>query len=146
MFKNYMKSYVKDKLAEFNTQYNVKYKLDSCWDNDREIKKQWKKDREKIRLQWQEVNSISDVKTLIERYASTVKRYKNIRGVYTDSYDMDLALYKVVSALQKMARCYDIEALGFNKCSKEDIDDIFDNLYKILAEMEDVNMCRAMQD
>ena len=133
MFKNYMKSYVKDKLAEFNTQYNVKYKLDSCWGNDREIKKQWKKDREKIRLQWQEINSIFDVKTLIERYASTVKRYKDIRGVYTDSYDMDLALYRVVSAFQKMAQCYDYKELGFNECGKEEIDSLFDRLPLNLA-------------
>ena len=109
-------------------------------------KKQWKKDREKIRLQWQEINSIFDVKTLIERYASTVKRYKDIRGVYTDSYDMDLALYRVVSAFQKMAQCYDYKELGFNECGKEEIDSLFDRLYQIFDDMEDVNMHRAMQD
>lgn len=82
----------------------------------------------------------------IERYASIVENYQKIRGVYTDSYNMDLALYRVISALQKMAQCYDYETLGFNECSEEEIDALFDRLYQVFNDMEAVNMRRAMQD
>lgn len=143
---NDIKNYIIDKLTEFNDKYNVKHKLDSCWGNDKDMKRQWKRDCENVRLQWQDVNSVSDVKMYIERYASIVERYQNIRGVYLDSYYMDLALYRVISALQKMAQCYDYEALGFNGCNKEEIDALFDRLYQVFSDMEDVNIRRAMQD
>ena len=59
---------------------------------------------------------------------------------------MDLALYRAVSAIQKMAQCYDFDDFDFHTFGKEDIDNIFDTLYQWLEEMKNVNMRRAMQD
>ena len=75
-----------------------------------------------------------------------VKQYQNIKGLFSDAYDMDLALYKAVSAIQKMAQCYDFDDFDFHTFGKEDIDNMFAVLYQWLEEMKNVNMRRAMQD
>lgn len=59
---------------------------------------------------------------------------------------MDLALYRAVSAIQKMAQCYDIDDFDFHMFGKTDIDEMFELLYIWLDEMRNVNMRRAMQD
>lgn len=79
-------------------------------------------------------------------FASTVARYENIKGIYTDAYDMDLSLYRAVYAIQKMALCYDNNNLNFHTFGKEEIDRMFSELYKALKEMQEINLCRAMQD
>ena len=139
-----MQSYLKEKLHEFNSKYNVKYKLSTCW--DKELKRQWKRDCEEISAQWQEVNSVADIQKYVDWYAATVERYENIRGFYTDAYDMDLALYRAISAIQKMAQCYDMDRFDFHTFGKAEIDTLFEKLYETLKAMQDVNLRRAMQD
>lgn len=139
-----LQEYLKGKLTEFNRTYNAEYHLNSY--SDRYIKRQWKEDSKRTQGQWQSVNSISDVTRYVNGFAATVKGYQGIKGIYTDAYDMDLALFKAVSAIQKMAQCYDIDDLDFHTFSKEDIDDMFDALYNNLDAMKNVNLRRAMQD
>lgn len=139
-----LQEYLKGKLTEFNRTYNAEHHLNSY--SDRHIKRQWKEDSKRTQGQWQSVNSISDVTRYVNGFAATVKGYQGIKGIYTDAYDMDLALFKAVSAIQKMAQCYDIDDLDFHTFSKEDIDDMFDALYNNLDAMKNVNLRRAMQD
>lgn len=139
-----LQEYLKEKLIEFKKTYNVEYHLNAF--SDRELKRQWKWDYERTRGQWQSVKSISDVKRYVNGFVGTVKQYQNIKGVISDAYDMDLALYRAVSAIQKMAQCYDMDDFDFHMFEKEDIDEIFDTLYQWLEEMKNVNMRRAMQD
>lgn len=51
-----------------------------------------------------------------------------------------------VSAIQKMAQCYDFDGFDFYTFGKEDIDKMFCALYGNLEAMKNVNMRRAMQD
>lgn len=139
-----LQEYLKEKLIEFKKTYNVEYHLNAS--SGRELKRQWKWDYERTRGQWQFVKSISDVKRYVNGFVGTVKQYQNIKGVISDAYDMDLALYRAVSAIQKMAQCYDMDDFDFHMFEKEDIDEIFDTLYQWLEEMKNVNMRRAMQD
>ena len=139
-----LQEYLKEKLNEFRKTYNAEYHLNTY--SDRELKRQWKSDYERTRGQWQNVKSISDVKRYVNGFVGTVKQYQNIKGVFSDAYDMDLALYRAISAIQKMAQCYDIDDFDFHMFKKEDIDEMFDTLYQWLEEMKNVNMRRAMQD
>lgn len=139
-----LQEYLKDKLSEFNKTYNAEYHLNSYF--DRHIKSQWKEDYKRVQGQWQSVKSISDVQRYVNGFAATVKQYQNIKGLFSDAYDMDLALYKAVSAIQKMAQCYDFDDFDFHTFEKEDIDNMFVALYQWLEEMKNVNMRRAMQD
>ncbi len=139
-----LQEYLKDKLSEFNKTYNAEYHLNSYF--DRHIKSQWKDDYKRVQGQWQSVKSISDVQRYVNGFAATVKQYQNIKGLFSDAYDMDLALYKAVSAIQKMAQCYDFDDFDFHTFGKEDIDNMFAALYQWLEEMKNVNMRRAMQD
>lgn len=139
-----IQKYLQEKLAELNKTYDVEYHVNSYF--DKYIKKQWKDDYERVRSQWQSVNSISDVVRYVNGFAATVKQYRNVKGLFSDAYDMDLALYRAVSAIQKMTQCYDMDDFDFHTYEKSDIDDMFTTVYVWLEEMKNVNMCRAMQD
>lgn len=139
-----LQQYLKDRLAEFNKTYNVQSHLNSY--SDREIKKQWKEDYNRTQSQWQSVKCNSDVIRFVNGFIATVKQYQNIKGFFIDSYDMNLALYRAINAIQKMTQCYDIDYLDFHTFGKEDIDELFDALYNGLEKMKNVNMRRAMQD
>lgn len=141
---NELQDYLKEKLNEVKKTYNAEYHLNSYF--DRELKRQWKIDYERTRAQWQSVKSIADVKRYVNGFVGNVKQYKNVRGLFSDAYDMDLALYRAISAIQKMAQCYDMDDFDFRAFGKEEIDDMFSVLYKWIEEMRNVNMRRAMQD
>lgn len=139
-----MQEYLKSKLEEFNKKYNVEQQLNAY--SDKELKRRWKSDRERARREWQFINNATDVNRYITGFVGTVKQYQGIKGIFADSYDMDLALYRAILAIRKMAQCYDISSCDFATCGKEEIDEIFDTLYQWLEKMNDVNMRRAMQD
>lgn len=141
-----LQNYLKTKLNDFSQTENVLYRLNAYCEYDRELKRQWKRDREEIRNQWQDISSVAVVQECMRGYAATIERYKNIKGIYSDAYDMDLALYRVVSAISKMAQCYDMERFDFHTYGKEEIDNLFVELNRLLKEMNDVNLRRAMQD
>ena len=82
----------------------------------------------------------------VNGFKATVKQYQDIQGIFTDAYDMDLALYRAVSAIQKMAQCYDIDEFDFHTYSKDNIDKVFLTLDECLDKMKNVNMQRVMQD
>lgn len=144
MNKNNVQEYLEGKLTEFNNKHNAQSKLNSY--SNRDIKRQWKEDSKRIYNQWLSVKSISDVKRFVNGFTGTVKQYENVKGLFSDAYDMDLALFKAVNAIQKMTQCYDIEDFDFHKFTKEDIDELFNTLYDGLEKMNNVNMHRAMQD
>lgn len=139
-----LQRYLKSKLDAFNKTYNVQQYLNSYTDKD--LKRQWKYDCNRVKGRWQDIKSISDVEECIVGFATTVERYQNIKGIFSDAYDMDLALYEVVLAIQKMAQCYEFDNFDFHTFGKDDIDNMFDTLYKWFEEMKNVNMRRAMQD
>ncbi|MDD4370700.1 MAG: hypothetical protein PHD56_06485 [Anaerostipes sp.] len=136
--------YLQDKLKEFNRSYNALGHLNSY--SDKQIKRQWKEESSRTQRQWQSIQSISDVTRYVNGFTGTVAQYKNIRGLFSDAYEMDLALYRAVNAIQKMAQCYDIDDFDFCNFSIDNIDKMFNTLYKGVEEMQKVNMHRAMQD
>lgn len=139
-----LQQYLRSKLDAFNKTYNVQQYLNSYTDKD--LKHQWKYDRERVKGRWQDIKSISDVERCIVGFAATVERYQNIKGIFSDAYDMDLSLYEAVLAIQKMAQCYEFDNFDFHTFNKTDIDNMFVTLYKWLEEMKNVNMRRLMQD
>lgn len=139
-----MQEYLKDKLEEFNKNYNVEQQLNMY--NDKDLKRRWKSDHERAQWEWQFINDVTDVNRYINGFIGSVKHLQNIKGIFADSYDMNLALYKAILAIRKMAQCYEFSICDFGSCSKEDIDAMFDTLYQWLKKMNNVNMRRAMQD
>lgn len=139
-----LQNYLKEKLEEFKHTYNVEYHLNSY--SDRHIKQQWKADNERMYNQWLSVKDVSGVMRFVNGFIGTVEQYENIKGVSSDAYDMNLALYKSVNAIQKMTQCYDMKEFDFCTFKKDDIDGLFSILYNGLDKMENVNMRRAMQD
>lgn len=139
-----VQAYLKNKLEEFKKKYNVEYRLNFY--ADKELKRQWKIDKEKTKNQWQYINNVEDVISYIDGFIAKVEQYQNIKGIPSDSYDMDLALYKAILAISKMTQCYESNKCDFDSCGKKEIDEIFDTLYHWLEEMDNVNMRRMMQD
>ena len=139
-----IQEYLQVKLREFNKRYNVENQLNMYF--DREIKRRWKRDHQRASNQWQYIKSVSDVQRYINGFIGTVKQYQNIRGVFTDSYDMDLALYKAILSIRKMTQCYDFDGFDFSTYGKKEVDEMFDVLYEWLDKMNNVNIRRAMQD
>lgn len=87
-----VQEYLKNRLNEFKQGYNAEYKLNSYC--DKELKRRWKVDREKAKNQWQYINSVEDVRNYISGFIGQVEQYQNIKGIPTDTYDMDLAFIK----------------------------------------------------
>lgn len=139
-----LQEYLKEKLSDFSRIYNAQYHLNSYM--DRHIKQQWKEDYKRTQGQWQSVRSVSDIQRFVNGFLGTVEQYENVKGLFTDAYDMDLALYKAVNAIQKMAQCYDVDDFDFHTFDKDDIDELFTILYSGLDRMKIVNMRRAMRD
>lgn len=139
-----VQSYLKNKLEAFKQKYNAEDKLNFYC--DKELKRKWKVDQGKAKNQWQYINNVEDVKNYINGFIGQVEQYQNIKGIPADSYYMDLALYKAILAISKMAQCYESNKCNFDSCGKEEIDEIFDTLYHWLEEMNNVNMRRMMQD
>ena len=129
-----MKDYLESKLNEFNSKHNVHAKLNR-YDGDE--KKRWKRDYERTRNLWQEVNSVADVKDYIDRYVFLVEQ-EELKTTDLYTYDVDLALYRAVYALQKMVHCFDMVGFNWNHLGKETIDDLFSEMYNSVEKMKNI--------
>lgn len=138
-----MKDYLESKLNEFNREHNVQAKLNRY---DGYEQKQWKRDREKTRDLWAKVNSITDVKEYIDRYVFMVEREERLRTNDLYTYDVDLALYRAVYAIQKMVHSFDMEGFDWNNLEKEAIDDLFSELYVSVEKMRNIITRRTSWD
>ena len=139
-----MKNYINNKLDEFNREHCVESKLNNY---EGYFKKQWKKDREEIsRSLWGEVRSVSDVINYVNLYVDSVEREVNLNVKYLDIYDIDLALYRAVYAMNKMAYCYDNPNCNFITVEKNEIDALFSMLKTAHIEMKNELARRSMLD
>lgn len=136
-----MKDYLESKLNEFKCKHDIQAKLNRY---DGEIKKQWKCDCERTRELWQEVNSVADVQDYIGRYVFLVEQEEQLKTTDLYTYDVDLALYRAVYAIQKMVRCFDMAGFDFGLLDKAAIDDLFASIYGAFAKMENVIVRRTM--
>lgn len=143
---NELQQYLKNELNKFNKIYDARYHVSRYMDKD--LQRRWKKDQKSIDQYWQSIKSTDDVRQSVNIFIGTVESFENVsRGIIGDAYDMDLALYKAVTAIQKMTQCYDMSNdFDFYQFGKEDIDKMFETLYSGLKRMEKVNMNRAFQD
>lgn len=143
---NELQQYLENELNKFNKIYDARYHVSRYMDKD--LQRRWKKDQKSIDRYWQSIKSTDDVRQSVNIFIGTVESFENVsRGIIGDAYDMDLALYKAVTAIQKMTQCYDMSNdFDFYQFGKEDIDKMFETLYSGLKRMEKVNMNRAFQD
>ena len=143
---NELQQYLTDELDKFNKTYKAEYYLSRYVNKD--LQRRWKKDKKDINQYWQSIKSINDVRRSVNIFIGTVESFENVsRGYIEDAYNMDLALYKAVMAIQKMTQCYDMpNDFDFYQFGKDDIDKMFETLYLGLKKMEKVNMNRAFQD
>lgn len=138
-----MKDYLESKLNEFKREHNVESKLNRY---DGYEQKQWKRDREKIRELWPKVNSVADVKEYIDSYVFMVEREERLRTNDLYTYDIDLALYRAIYAIQKMVHSFDMEGFDWNNLEKEAIDDLFSELYASVDKMRNIITRRTSWD
>lgn len=143
---NELEQYLTDELDKFNKTYDARYHVSRYMDKD--LQRRWKKDQKSIDQYWQSIKSIDDVQRSVNIFIGTVESFENVsRGFIEDAYNMDLALYKAVTAIHKMKQCYDMaNDFDFYQFGKDDIDQMFETLYSGLKRMEKVNMNRAYQD
>lgn len=142
-----LQDYLKEKISEFNRKYDVEHSLEYFATVNKDIKRRWKEDSVRIKSQWQYIKSISDVMLCVDGFIGRVDYFKDKKGIREDAYNMDLELYKAISAIRKMAQCYDLDdKFDFHTFNRTDIDNLFSILYNGLKDMKDVNMRRAMQD
>lgn len=141
-----LQKYLKEKLAELEKSYDLIHALKIESDSNNDLRRRWERDYERTQAEWQSVKSISDVLGYVNRFEATVKQYQNVKAIFSDAYDMDLALYKAESAIQKMAQCFDVDRMDFHTFSQKDIDDMFNKLYNNIEAMQNVNERRALRD
>lgn len=126
MFVEFMKNYINGKLEEFNRKCCIHNKLNSY---DGDYKKRWKRDYNDIKNSlWREIMSATDICEYVDRYIYSVEREISSNNTYLDIYDIDLALYRAVYAIQKMACCYDNNNCDFSSFDKSQIDALFEKL------------------
>ena len=136
-------TYLKFKLDEFNKEHDAYAKLNRY---EGELKKRWKRDYSNREFVWRNVNSRDELMSYIAQYTGAVEREKKLKILSVDTYEIDLALYHVTYALQKVIHCYHMDSFDFKTLSISDIDEIFDQLYCGVGEMKDINMRRSMWD
>lgn len=134
-------NYLEIKLDKFNKEHDVLGKL-SRYDGD--LKKRWKQDYNNRESVWRNVNSVDDLHSYIDRYTCAVEREKANKSLSLDTYEVDLALYHAIYAIQKAIHCFDMNAFDFNSLSYDDIDDLFWKITKSVNEMKDILICRTM--
>jgi len=135
-----MKDYLQSKLNEFKSEHDPYAKLNR-YDGDE--KRRWKRDYKRTSDLWKEVNSVADVKEYIDRYVFMVEREERLRTTDLYTYDIDLALYHAVYAIQKMVHSFDMEGFDWNNLEKEAIDDLFSELYNSVEKMKNTITRRA---
>lgn len=90
--------------------------------------------------------SINDVFDYVDRYVASVEREEKLNVTYLDIYDTDLALYRAMYAIRKMAQCYDNPNCDFNTFGKDEIDSLFNKLEKTYNRMKQELLRRTMNN
>ena len=135
--------YLKIKLDEFEKEHSPYSKL-SRYDGD--LKKRWKQDYSQRETVWRNVNTVADLYRYIERFVCATEQEVALQTRNLDTYEVDLALFYVTYAIQKAIHCYKMKISDFYTLSNDDIDKIFDRLYKRVSDLKDTVMRRAMWD
>lgn len=141
-----MKDYLDKKIADFKKYYNVQHHLSTYCNNDCDLNRRWKKDFNQIQNQWQDISSISKMQEYVDMYSSIVERCNDAKGIFIESYDMNLALYRAIKAIEKVANCYDRDGFDFNEFGQDEIDKLFAKLYYWTKEMQNISFRRSVQD
>ena len=134
--------YIKSKLNEFCKEHDVPGKLNRY---DGDIQKQWKYDREKTKMLWKEIMTESDVHIYVDNFVYSVEREVSLNTSCLETYDTDLALYRAVYAIGKMAQCYNNNNCQFDMIDISTIDFMFEKLEKAHRKMKDELMRRSMR-
>lgn len=136
-----MKDYIKKKLEDFYEKCgNIESKLDRY---DDIYQKQWKRDKDDISKNlYQQITSTSDVIQYIDYFLASVEREKSLSVLNLDIYDVELALYKAVYALEKMANHYDNNKCSFSIDEKQ-VDELFDKMEQAYTDMKAELLCRT---
>lgn len=136
-----MKDYIKKKLEDFYEKCgNIESKLDRY---DDIYQKQWKRDKDDISKNlYQQITSTSDVIQYIDYFLGSVEREKSLSVLNLDIYDVELALYKAVYALKKMANQYDNNKCSFSIDEKQ-VDELFDKMEQAYTDMKAELLCRT---
>lgn len=135
-------NYIKNKLNQFCKEHDVPGKLNRY---DGELQRQWKHDRDRTKMLWQEIMTESDVHDYIDRFVSSVEREANLNTLCLETYSTDLALYRAVYAMEKMAQCYNNKNCQFNTIDINAIDIMFNKLEQAHQKMKDELMRRTMR-
>ena len=139
---NDVSKYIKNKLNEFCKEHDVPGKLNRY---DGDLKKQWKNDREKTKMLWQEILTEADVHTYVDNFVYSVEREVSLNTPFLETYYTDLALYRAVYAIEKMAQCYNNNNCQFDMIDINTIDSMFEKLEKAHRKMKDELMRRTMR-
>lgn len=135
-------NYIKNKLNEFCRAHDVLGKLNRY---DGDLQKRWKKDREKTKMLWQEILTETDVHNYIDKFVYSVKREVRLNTSCLETYDTDLALYRAVYAIEKMANCYSNEKCQFDVININMVDVMFEKMEQAYNELKNELMRRTMQ-
>ena len=135
-----MKAYLESKLLELKRFYNAEHSLNNYCGND--LKRQWNKDREEVKKQWETVMSMDDIQKYVDAYDIVVDRYLSNLGA--DVYCVNLTLFKLTYAIEKMVSCYDNDRCDFHFNGIEEIDNWFAVVHKQIESMKSEMHRRSM--
>ena len=135
-------NYIKSKLNEFCREYDVPGKLNKY---DGDLQKRWRRDREKTKMLWQEIITESDVHSYVDSVVYSVKREVSLNTSCLETYDTDLALYRAVYAIEKMATCYNNLNCQFDMIDISIVDSMFEKMEQAHHELKDELMRRTMR-
>lgn len=127
-----MKAYLESKLLELKRLYNAEHFLNNYCGND--LKREWDRDREEVKKQWANVMNMDDIKKYVDAYDIVVDRYLTNSGV--DIYYVNLTLFKLTYAIEKMTYCYDNDRCDFHFDDIEEIDNWFAVVHKQIESMQ----------
>ena len=137
--------YLKAEISKFKEKFcDPELSLGNFVYGHKEFKEKWKSDKHG---DYRKIKSNADVFDKVSRFVTIVSRVKEEKDCPIDyEYWMKCNLHEAITALSKMANCFDNPQCNFEELSNKEVDDIFENLINAVESMEHLILLRQMKD
>ena len=144
-------TYINNVISNIEGSYNPEVEIKRF--TDPEIKREWSSLQQRRNIEWEQIKNIDDVYRLIDVFKNTVESINQIpfgNLHVQDKYEMDVALYRVLQGLRKIAKLKGTITLfqpeWVRSISESEIDNMAETIITTINKMKSISVRKAMQD